>query len=174
VSPITYPHDLFSYPIKLENDFADERLVLSPLLIKLENDLPDQPFDLSLRTLEEKVIQKLNDQTPVQQISQELDATIYKIYSIIRKQPLIKIKDFGRYTLDIKYRIQEARCLGISSKEIAKIFNLKPHQVLYINRCNRDILMEQLCHSVNLIPNGGASAMTIEKLKALLHRRRIL
>ncbi len=141
--------------------------------IKLEITIPDGPLDLSLRTLEEGVIQKVEDQIPIQQISQELTSSVYKIYSIITKKSLIKIKSSRKYTPSIKYRVQEAYCLGIPLKKIAKIFNLKKSQVIYINCLNRDILIEQLCHSINLIPNRNSPPMTIEKLKTLLRFRRI-
>ena len=145
----------------------------SLLPIKLENDIADQPLDLSFNSLKEKVIQKFEDQISVQQISEELDLSIDRIYSIISKTSLIKIKDFGRYTSNIKARVKEAQNAGKTLQEIAKIFSLKPHQVLYINRRNRDFSVKQLCHSVNAIPNRGPSPMTIEKLKMLLRFRRI-
>ncbi|MEK7340183.1 MAG: hypothetical protein WBD50_05985 [Candidatus Rhabdochlamydia sp.] len=107
---------------------------LTPLLIKLEND--HQPLDLSLTPLEKKVIQQFKDQIPIIHISKNLNLSTYRIYSIIHKKPLITIKYFGRYTSDIKYRVQEAQNSG------------KPL-------------------------NGVPSPMTMEKLKALLHCRRI-
>lgn len=143
----------------------------SYLPIKLENDIADQPLDLSFNSLEKKVIQQFKDQISVQQISKELDLSIDRIYSIISKTSLVKIKDFKRYTSDIKNRVKEARNAGKTLSETAKIFDLKPYQVLYVNRRNRDLLVKKLCHSINTIPNRGPSPMTIEKLKTLLHYR---
>ena len=145
----------------------------SPLPTKLENDDSDQLLDLSFSSLGKKVIQQFKDQISIQQISKELNLSIDRIYSIISKTSLVKIKDFKRYTSDIKNRVKEAQNAGKTAIEIAKIFNLKPYQARYINRCNRNLLIKQLCHSVNTIPNKGPSPMTIEKLKTLLRFRHI-
>ncbi|PWU14862.1 MAG: hypothetical protein C5B45_03685 [Chlamydiae bacterium] len=82
---------------------------LPPLSMKSESDLPDQPLDLSFNSL---VIQQFKDQISVQQISKELGLSTDRIYSIISKTSLVKIKDFTRYTSDIKDRVKEARIAG--------------------------------------------------------------
>lgn len=133
----------------------------------LENNLSNQPLDLSSRTLEKKVIQQFKDQVPIQQISKKLDLSIDKIYSIISKTSSIRIKVFGKYTSNIKYRVKEAQNKGKTLSETAKIFNLNLQQVIYINYLNGD-------NPANLARNKGRpSPTTIKKLKALLHRRRI-
>lgn len=144
----------------------------SPLFpIKQENDPTDQPLDLSFNSLEKKVIQQFKDQISIQQISKRLNLSIDEIYSIISKTSSIKIKCLREYTKDIKYRVKEAQNEGKSLSEIAEIFKLKPHQMIYINRSNRTACLKQLCHCVNAIPNKGPSLMTIEKLKEHLRFR---
>ncbi|QZA59234.1 hypothetical protein [Candidatus Rhabdochlamydia porcellionis] len=144
----------------------------SPLPIKLENGIVNQPLDLSFNSLEKKAIQQFKDKISIQQISKELDLSIDRIYSIISKTSLVKIKNFKKYTSDIKNRVKEAKNAGKTLAEIAKIFNLKPHQALYINRFNRSLFVKQLYHSINIVPNRG-SPMTVKKLKDLLHHQHI-
>lgn len=131
---------------------------------KLEDNIADQPLDLSLNTLEKIVIQQFKNQISVQRISKNLNLSINKIYSIVNKTFSIKIKNFGKYTSDIKYRVKEARNIGKTLKEIKEIFKLKLYQVIYIDRCNRHVLMKQLYHSINPIPNRGYPPTTIRTL----------
>ncbi|MDR2539769.1 MAG: hypothetical protein LBC45_04135 [Chlamydiales bacterium] len=148
------------------------RLHYSPSF-PLENDFSDQPLDLSLTLLEKKVIRRFKDRFPIRQISEKLNVNIDEIYSIISKTSSIKIKDFKGYTKDIKYRFKEAQNAGKTIAEIQKIFKLKRYQATYINRCVRSFLIKQLCQCINAIPNRDVSPMTIERLKKLLHSRRI-
>ncbi len=135
---VSCPYYMTSLPIKLENDVSH-----------------DEPLDLSFKPLEKKVIQQFRDQISVQRISKNFNLNINEIYNIINKTSLMQIKDpKGKYTPDIKHRIQEAKNKGKTLKEITKIFHLEFHQVNYINRCNRDVSLKELCH--------------IEKLKRLL------
>ena len=51
-----------------------------------ENATSDQPLDLSLSTLEKRVMQQFNDQVPIEQISQKLETSAPAIHKIIKKK----------------------------------------------------------------------------------------
>ncbi|MGL5263805.1 MAG: hypothetical protein ACRDAI_04415 [Candidatus Rhabdochlamydia sp.] len=124
-----------------------------------------EPLDLSLNPLEKKVLKEFKDHIPVHEISKDSQINIADIYKIINKKRIIKIKINGRYSPEIKYRIQEARKLGITIEKIAQIFNLEKHRVVYIDRCNRAILREQLAPFITFIPRSP-HLRVIHKLKA--------
>ncbi len=57
-----------------------------PSFLISENDISAQPLDLSLSTLEKRVMQQFNDQVPIEKISQKLDTSIPAICKIIERK----------------------------------------------------------------------------------------
>jgi len=150
--------------------------LISPLT-RLQIGIPSaQPLDLSLKTLEEKIIQEFKTQAPIEQICKKLESNIYRIYKTIKKHP-IPIKIDRRYNPVIKHRIQEAQNLGITIEKIAEIFDLEKHKIIYIDRRNRSVLMKQLAYnrimeqSASFIQSIPENSQVIHRLKKPLHEK---